>query len=69
MPVRRYDDPAAGEEDLWLDSSDPRLGEHIRRVWSFAERFTCRAPAGVTRVEVGAARVEARATTPRAPRD
>ena len=59
MSVRRYDDfMAAAEEDLWLDSSDPQLGEQIRRVWSFAERFTPRARAGVTRIEIGTAGLE-----------
>jgi len=62
MPVRRYDDFAAAEQDLWLDSSDPQLGEQIRRVWSFAERFTPRARAGVTRIEIGNASAEGGAT-------
>ena len=62
MPVRRYDDFAAAEEDLWLDSSDPRLGEQIRRVWSFAERFTPRARGGVTRIAIGKPSAEAGAT-------
>jgi hypothetical protein len=53
MPVRRYDDFAAAEQDLWLDSADPQLGEQIRRVWSFAERFTPPARPGVTRIEIG----------------
>lgn len=52
MPVRRYDDAEAAEEDLWLDSSDPRLPEQIRRVWSFAERFRDRAPHGVKRIDI-----------------
>jgi hypothetical protein len=68
MPVRRYDDFAAAEEDLWLDSSDPRLGEQIRRVWSFAERFTPRARVGVTRIEIGNVRTgPPPPTTPTAP--
>jgi hypothetical protein len=67
MPVRRYDDFTAAEQDLWLDSSDPRLGEQIRRVWSFAERFTPRARGGVTRIEIGTASVEAGATPVHAP--
>ena len=58
MSVRRYDDFTAAEQDLWLDSSDPRLGEQIRRVWSFAERFTPRARVGVTRIEIGTASAE-----------
>ena len=62
MSVRRYDDFAAAEEDLWLDSSDPQLGEQIRRVWSFAERFTPRARAGVTRIEIRTADSENGAT-------
>jgi hypothetical protein len=66
MSVRRYEDFAAAEEDLWLDSSDPQLGEQIRRVWSFAERFTPRARAGVTRIEIGTAGAED-GTTPFTP--
>lgn len=58
MPVRRYEDFTAAEQDLWLDSSDPRLGEQIRRVWSFAERFTPRARHGVTRIEIGQSSTE-----------
>lgn len=58
MPVRRYDDFATAEQDLWLDSADPRLGEQIRRVWAFAERFTPRARHGVTRIQIGQASLE-----------
>ncbi len=50
MPVYRYEDSDAAEEDLWIDSKDPRLGERIRRVWSFAEKFAPRVPAGVIRL-------------------
>jgi len=53
MPVRRYDDLNEAERDLWLDAADPSLGEHIRRVWSFAEHFAARAVIGVTRVRLG----------------
>jgi hypothetical protein len=59
MPVRRYNDLEAAERDLWLDASDPSLGEHIRQVWSFAEHFAVRAASGVTRVRLagGASRL------------
>ena len=63
MPVWRYDDFAAAEEDLWMESSDPQLGEQIRRVWSFAERFTPRAEAGVTRIAIDTASTKDGAAT------
>ena len=49
MPVRRYQNLETAERDLWIDPSDPSLGAHIRRVWSFAEHFTPRAARGVRR--------------------
>lgn len=53
MPVKRYDDLEEAERDLWIDSSDPSLGERIRRVWSFGERFAKRAERGVRRIRIG----------------
>ena len=50
MPVRRYQNLDAAERDLWIDSADPSLGAHIRRVWSFAEHFAPRTASGVTRI-------------------
>lgn len=58
MPVRRYENLAEAERDLWIDAKDPSLGERIRRVWSFAERFGVRAPRGVRRTEIDASRLE-----------
>lgn len=56
MPVRRYQNLETAERDLWIDSSDPSLGAHIRRVWSFAEHFTPRAGRGVRRTHAAAER-------------
>jgi len=53
MPVARYDNHEDAERDLWLDSSDPRLGREICKVWSFAECFSEPAPRGVTRIHIG----------------
>lgn len=58
MSVRRYDDLEAAERDLWIDSSDPSLGQRIRHVWSFAEHFNPRAAHGVRRTEIGGAAAE-----------
>lgn len=64
MPVQRYQNLETAERDLWLDASNPSLGAHIRRVWSFAERFTPRAARGVKRSSAQE-RVEKRCANPR----